>query len=303
MDVHLRDLRYFVVVAEHLHFTQAAQALFVSQPALSKQIGALERQLRVTLFERDPRGVQLTPAGEALLPQARAVLAGWDEGQRVLADAALRQRSTVIVGMSTGLGRGMLPAITELLADRISDAELRVRQIAWDDPTGGLAEDGARRTDGAFVWLPVPADAGLDWCDVATEEVMVALPARHKLAAGGSVDMGDLLDEPFLALPRSSGGLRDFWLAVDARDGRPIRIGGEISSTEEAVEAVAAGLGVCLLAAGNVTLVARDGVVVRRVSGVAPARLVFAWRRGDDRPLLVALREAVASVIADGYRS
>lgn len=77
MDVQLRDLRYFVAVAEHLHFTRAAELLFVSQPALSKQIRLLEKQLRVQPFIRDHRTVHLTPAGAALLPQARRILAQW----------------------------------------------------------------------------------------------------------------------------------------------------------------------------------------------------------------------------------
>lgn len=72
MDVHLRDLRYFVAVAEQLHFTRAAEIMFVSQPALSKQIRMLERQPRADLFVRDKRIVELTPAGQALLPHARA---------------------------------------------------------------------------------------------------------------------------------------------------------------------------------------------------------------------------------------
>lgn len=75
MDVHGRDLRYFVSVAEELHFTRAADRLFVSQPALSKQIGMLERQLGARLFERGRDGVRLTPVGTALLPHARLVLA------------------------------------------------------------------------------------------------------------------------------------------------------------------------------------------------------------------------------------
>src|ERR671921_174498 len=70
MDAHLRDLRYFLAVAEHANFTRAAEALYVSQPALSKQIRALERQLRVTLFERDPSSVRLTRAGVELVPPA-----------------------------------------------------------------------------------------------------------------------------------------------------------------------------------------------------------------------------------------
>src|SRR3954447_11776614 len=103
MDVHLRDLRYFVAIAEHLHFTRAAEALHVSQPTLSKQVRALEGQLRVPLFERDRRAVRLTPAGAALLPHARAVLEAWSRAEQELAEAAAAHRATLVVGISTGL--------------------------------------------------------------------------------------------------------------------------------------------------------------------------------------------------------
>jgi DNA-binding transcriptional LysR family regulator len=293
MDVHLRDLRYFVTTAEYLHFTRAAEALFVSQPALSKQIRLLERQLRAPLFERDRRSVHLTPVGEALLPQAREVLAAWDHGQRLLAAATHTQEATLLVGFSTGLGRGLLPEIRTLLADSAPQAQLLLRQISWEDPTGGLTAHGAKRTDAAFVWLPLPESHTFEWMDVVTESRLVALPSGHPLADLPHVDFSDLLDEPFLALPTASGALRDYWLATEERRGHPVRIGAEISSTEEAVEALAARLGVCLIAAGNASLVTRDGVVVRPVVGLSPSRLVLAWRRGDDRPLLTALRQAV----------
>ena len=112
MDVHGRELRYFVTVAEELHFTRAAERLFVSQPALSKQIRMLERQLGAELFVRDRQGVALTPVGAALLPHARRVLAAWDEAWAAAEQAKGEQRATVLVGMSTSPGRGgMLPAI------------------------------------------------------------------------------------------------------------------------------------------------------------------------------------------------
>src|ERR1700742_1429098 len=110
MDVHGRDLRYFVEVARDLHFTRAAERLFVSQPALSKQIRMLEGQLGVPLFDRGQRAVRLTPAGTALLPHARKVLAAWDTAWDAVAQAIAGERATIVVGMSTSPGRGgMLP--------------------------------------------------------------------------------------------------------------------------------------------------------------------------------------------------
>jgi DNA-binding transcriptional LysR family regulator len=292
--VHLRELRYFVAVAEHLHFTRAADALYVSQPALSKQIRTLESQLRAPLFVRDRRTVALTPVGAALLPQARATLAAWDLAEQELATASAAQHATLVVGMSTGLGRGLLPAVRARLAETAPHARLLVRQIPWNDPTGGLAAS-SDRTDAAVVWLPLPDPRPYEWIDVVTEARLVALPAGHRLAGRDDLDITDLLDEPFLALPVASGPLRDHWLATDSRAGHPPRVGAEIASTEEAVEALTAGLGICLVAAGNATLVSRDGVAIRPLTGVTPSRLVFAWRRDDDRPLLALLRAAVTT--------
>lgn len=298
MDVHLRDLRYFLAVAEHLHFTRAAESLFVSQPALSKQIRALEAQLRTPLFVRDRRSVTLTHAGVALRDSSRAVLGAWDEAERSLATASSSQSARLLVGMSTGLGRGLLPAVRARLHERAPDAALQIRQTRWDDPTGGLAAEGTERTDAAFVWLPLPRPERYEWIEVATESRLLALPADHPLAARDTIDFADVLDEPFLALPMDAGALRDYWLATDARGGRPPLIGAEIASTDETVEALMAGLGVCLIASGNAPLLERDGIVTRPVTGVTPSRLVLAWRRGDDRPLLAQLRAAVASVTA-----
>ncbi|MEV4598424.1 LysR family transcriptional regulator [Amycolatopsis sp. NPDC049253] len=284
MDVHGRDLRYFVTAAEELHFTRAAERLYVSQPALSKQIRMLERQLGAPLFDRDRREVRLTPVGEALLPHARRVLAEWDAAHDAVARAKAEQRGTLVVGMSTSPGRGgMLPAIRSRFTDEHPHARLTLRQVGWHDSTAGLA-DGS--TDVAFVWLPVPGAERYSWVVVAEEPRLVAMSAAHPLAGQSTVDFTDLLDEPFLALPSDAGPLRDYWLAPEARGGQAPVIGAEIGSADETYEALVDGRGVCLIAAGNAPLLTRGDVVALPVRGVSPSRLALAWRKDDARPLV-----------------
>ena len=107
MDVHVRDLRYFIAVAEELHFRKAAERLFVSQPVLSRQIARLETMVQARLLERDHRLVRLTPAGEYLLGRARMLLAEWDATGAELARLGKLHASTLIVGLQTGVGRGL----------------------------------------------------------------------------------------------------------------------------------------------------------------------------------------------------
>ncbi len=298
-DVHVRDLRYFVAVAEELHFTRAAERLYVSQPALSKQIRALERQLGVDLFRRDRHGVALTAAGTALLPYARRTLAAWEEGAAAVEAARAAQHSTLVIGMSTSPGRGgLLPAIRSRFTAAHPGATLRLRQVNWEDPTAGLA-DGT--CDVAFVWLPLPDRERYAWTVVAEEPRMVALPDTHPLASHPEIDFTDLLDEPFLALPEGAGPLRDHFLALDARHGRPPRIGAEIASTEETYEALVAGLGVCLVATGNVPLLTLGGVTARPVRGLTPGQYALAWRRADGGRVLVrGYAEACGRVTGGG---
>lgn len=291
MDPHLRDLRYFVAVAEHLSFTRAAQDLFLSQPALSKQIRVLEGRLRAPLFERGAGAVRLTRAGAALAPRARALLAGWEAAER---SVAMASDCTLTLGMHTSPGRGLLPEVRRRMAADCGDARLVMRQVGWGDPTAGLAD---RRSDASFVFLPLPGGDRYAWVTVAREPRLVALAAGHRLAARDQVSMADLLDEPFLALPASAGPMRDYWLALDARDGRPARVTAEISDPEETYEAVSTGIGVCLLAAGNAPILDRGQVVMVPVAGIRPAELVLAWSPAHRPPLLDAFVGHVRAIV------
>jgi DNA-binding transcriptional LysR family regulator len=280
MDVNVRDLRYFVAVAEELSFTRAAtDRLFVSQPALSKQIRRLETSLGTALFDRDQRAVTLTAAGSALLPRARQIVADWDGARQAVADAAAGQRAVLRVGFQTSIGRGLLPGVTAAMEELLPGWTLTFRQVSWADPTVGLAAGDA---DVAIAWLPLPPGDGFAWKVLTAEDRWVALAAGHRLAGRDVVPFAELSDEPFIALPAGAGALRDFWLAADHRS-RPARVAAEASSAEESLEAVTSGLGVVLLAAGNAQIYQRDGIVFRPVSGLSPSELAVVWRAGDQR--------------------
>jgi DNA-binding transcriptional LysR family regulator len=285
MDPHVRALRYFVAVAEELSVTRAAARLFVSQPAVSKQIRQLERLVRAELLHRDPRGVRLTPAGEALLPRAREIVATWDDAQAEIG----RADRTLTIGFHTRIGRGLIHGLTARVGAELPGWQLRFRQVSWDDPTVGLAGDGV---DIAVAWLPAPANLASKV--VATEVRSVALAAGHRLAASGELRIADLADEPFVALPPSAGAMRAFWLATDQRSTPPI-VAAEATTADETYEAVAAGVGVALVAEGNAAIYARPDVVHRPVVDLPPAELAVLWRQGDRRAVV---RVAVAACCA-----
>src|ERR1017187_7922072 len=178
MDAHLRDLRYFMAVAEELNFTRAAQRLHLSQPALSKQIRGLETTLRAQLFRRDRRQVELTAAGTALHAVARCLLQDWDDGVAVVGDAAAQDARVLRAGTLTSIGRALYPAITDQFAKRQPGWRVELHTCGWGDPTAGLRD---RAADAAFVWLPIDA-AEIETEVLATERRFVAISARPPLA-------------------------------------------------------------------------------------------------------------------------
>lgn len=286
MDAHLRDLRYFVAVAEELHFGRAAERLHLSQPALSKQIRSLETTLRAQLFRRDRRQVELTAAGSALYTVARDLLRDWDEGVAVVAEAAAQDARVLRVGTLTAIGRALYPSIIDHFAKRQPGWRVELRSFGWGDATGGLRDQAS---DAAFVWLPV--DDPLIECEVlAVERRFVALSAAHPLAGRSEVSFGEIAGEPVAALPVSAGPMRDFWLAVSARAGIPMRVAAEVSTADEVFEVVSSGAAITLLAEGNAAIYARPGIVCVPVSDLAPAQLAIAWRRDDRR---LAIRDFV----------
>ncbi|MCG5434286.1 LysR family transcriptional regulator [Mycobacterium sp. MYCO198283] len=295
VNVQIRDLRYFLAVADELHFTRAAEALAVSQPALSKQLRALETVLGASLFARNQRTVQLTELGAALLPHARAIVAEWEAAAGTIARLVPDASRTLTVGIGATPAAELWERVAAAVARRAPDLALRVRTVPATDPAGGLA-DPHSGIDAALVWLPIPDERRFAWQPVASWPRGVALPAGHRLADRESIAFQELLDEPFIAMPAVAGTLRDFWLAREHRGGRAMRIAGEAATVAELQQAVADGVGIALVLADEPLMATYPGVVVRAVTGVGPAQLALAWRRGDDRDPVTLLRATVSEI-------
>jgi DNA-binding transcriptional LysR family regulator len=295
MDVHLRDLRYFVTVADELYFTRAAELLHVSQPSLSKQVRLLERQLGFALFTRDRRSVSLTPGGRALLEPAHELLRSWDETIAAATRLARDAAGVIHVGFHTSVAGGVYRDTITVFGREHPRWTVELQLYPWSDATAGLL---AGSSDVAFVWLPVPDQELLGCRVLRTEPRCVAVWQTHPLASRPEVRMADLLDEPFVALPPTAGVLRDYWLAVEDRDQHPIRIGAHAESPDAAFEAVASAQGVALLSAGNAELYARPGIVSIPVTDLARAQIAIAWRADDSRTIIREFTRAAENATA-----
>ncbi|MER7722374.1 LysR family transcriptional regulator [Streptomyces sp. NPDC096323] len=287
MDVDTRLLRYFTAVAEEGSLTGAAQKLFVSQPALTKQIRRLEDGLGVPLFARSRSGMVLTEAGRELAARVPALLEGWDQA----VEATGRAARVLRLGF---LDAGAVGAVHEVIAEfRQAQPEWRVelRQFDWSDASAGLARG---EVDAAVVRLPFPGQEGLNVRELFVEERGVLMPARHPLADSETVEFRELWDEPFVAAGAESGAWREHWLAAQEREGHPVRVGAVTSRPDEWLAAVASGC-VALAPASAARFYSHPDVVFRPVRGISPSRVGLARPRGR-RPAEAALDELLAAI-------
>jgi DNA-binding transcriptional LysR family regulator len=275
MDVDTRLLRYFAAVAEEGNLTRAAQRLFVSQPALTKQIKQLESKLGVTLFTRSRAGMALTESGRSLAERVPALLADWDAAMRATRGAADQVARVLHVGYSASAANEATQQIVASFTNRHLGWRVAMHQASWSDPSAGLAEGDV---DVAFVRLPFPRQDDLRAEVLLTEPRLVALPADHRLAAGRNpIPFRELLDEAFVAAPPETGGWRNYWLALEERDGHPVRIGAVAAHRDDWLSAIANGYGIGLAPESAARFYARPGITYRPVTGVSPTHVAIAW--------------------------
>jgi DNA-binding transcriptional LysR family regulator len=285
-DLDLRLVRYFTVVAEHLHFGRAAAALRLAQPSLSRQIRHLEQQLGARLLDRTPQGSRLTEAGEVFLPHARALL-------RSATQAAARTRaaaepSRIIIGYITNVI--VTPAVRDLRR-RHPDAEVRALHLDWNEARAALLD---HRVDALVARLPFPTDQ-LHVTVLYDEPRVLLVPVSHRLAGKESVGLDDIADEP---LPRADDAVWNAYWRIDPRpDGRPAPDGPLVAGVEDKLELVADGQAVAIIpAVGNVTGVRPDLTTVP-LHDVDPCQVVLATRAGDRSRLVTAFRKSAEALL------
>jgi DNA-binding transcriptional LysR family regulator len=201
----VRQLEYFVAVAEDLHFGRAADRLHIGQPAVSQQIARLERELGAQLFDRTTRRVQLTAAGRRLLPEAQATLTALARLRATVVEPVDELTGTLRVGTSEGLG-DRLDQVLDSIANRAPRLQVRLVSLP-----SARRLDALRRgeLDAAFL-RPAPQAADLSTLPVWTETLVAALPATHPAAARSLLKPADLADVPLRMSPREANpGLHD----------------------------------------------------------------------------------------------
>ncbi|SFF31315.1 DNA-binding transcriptional regulator, LysR family [Actinacidiphila alni] len=286
VDLDLRLVRYFTVVADELHFGRAATALRVAQPSLSRQIRRLEQQVGARLLDRTPRGTRLTEAGTAFLPRARALLRAAEEAAG-LARAAARP-SGITIGWTVNLV--VTPAVRELRR-RHADADVRTVHLPWDQVRAALLD---HRVDAVLTRLPLRTD-GLRVTVLYDEPRVLLVPAGHRLAERESVTVDDFADEPLPRVPDEEWNA--FWRIDPRPDGSRAPDGPLLAAVEDKLELVASGEALSIMPAGLPFSELRPDVVSVPLRGVEPSHVVLATRAGDRGRLVTAFRACAEAVL------
>jgi DNA-binding transcriptional LysR family regulator len=297
----LRQLRAFLAVAEELSFSRAAERLMVSTPWISETVKELERHLKLTLFLRTTRSVQLTDAGRVFSGLLARALDDLDDAIRVAQRVGTRSGRALTLGYVIGAGLEFVPRLVRTYLERRPDQTLRSVEYDFADPTAGLRDHDV---DAAIVRPPLGL-AGIATLELITEPRVACLPEGHRLAQRESVAVTDLLAEPIIAAPSSPGPWRDYWLLSDYRTG-PAPVVGEARTRDAELHMVARGEGISITSAGASRYYARPGVVFVPISGVPHCSVALAWwpESSDAVAGLVETARALAQAVddADGSR-
>ncbi|HCW0535040.1 LysR family transcriptional regulator [Pseudomonas aeruginosa] len=289
----LRHLRYFIAVAEELHFGRAAERLGISQPPLSQQIQALEEEIGARLFERTNRRVELTDAGRLFLDESRQVLAQVDKAVLLARRAHLGELGELKIGFTSSAPfTSTIPSSIHAFRKAYPDVHLDLQEMSSRQVLKALLEESLQ----VGVIRPLALPDAVHWVELFREPLVAVLRADHPLAAGSEdgLAIAALAEEPFVFFPRSYGtGLYDQVIALTRQAGFSPRIAQEASEAMTIIGLVSAGLGVSILSA-SFRRTRVDGVVYRTLSDPEATTAVWLVRRQNEgSPLALSFIDLV----------
>ncbi len=292
----LRHIRYFVAVAEELNMGRAAARLHIVQPALSKQIAALERDLSVKLFDRSKGRLLLTPAGVAFLSDARDVMRRVDRAAESARSIDMGELGTLEVGFVGSAMWGVLPGVLREHRRRYPGLRFRLHELTT---AVQLAQLRTGSLDVAFLRAPA-FDEELEFEPVSQEVLVVALPDDHALAGRAAIDLADLADETFvMSVPHESPNYYARCIELCRTYGFVPNSVEEADTVGGGMHFVAAGLAV-LLAPGSFATRPWPGIVFKPLTReTVELELAMAYNSQRERGALTAFIETVRQVVAD----
>lgn len=290
----LRQLKYFVCVAEELHFGRAAERLYIAQSPLSRQIRALERELGVALLRRTTRRVELTPAGNALLAEAKTILAAVEQATAKVSEASALPNRTLRLAFTDCSAHALLGRAVRLVKSVRGD-------IGIDLHTGLLTPQqltalSDRRIDVAFIIRPNEIPAGIAMHTLHTEPLVLLLPAAHPLAAVEVVELESIKHEPMVCFPGNGQSVvRDIFERACVAAGFEPNVTQTAHELSSVMDLVAEGLG-CAPMPRSVIHAPRKGVVARPIRQGPQVEVAIAWRRVEER---LTVREMIAAISSE----
>jgi len=295
----LRHLRYFIAVAEELHFGRAAERLCIAQPPLSQQIQQLERELGFRLFDRTQRHVELTAAGELMLEEAREALAGLERAAAAGRRVARGEVGWIGIGFVGTATYEFLPAALSAFRALHPEVELVLRELVSAKQVQALRD---RRIHVGLA-RPGIVEQGIVSIPLYREALVAALPTRHPLAQRERLTLADFADEPFILFPRyPKPSYADFLISLCEGVGFSPLVVQEAAEIHTAISLVAAGLGVTLVPA-SVQSAHREGIAYRSFADPQPTTELNAIHRtGETSPLVSAFLKTIQSVISVSHR-
>ncbi|MEH2454708.1 LysR family transcriptional regulator [Nostoc sp.] len=270
----LRQLKYFVTVAEELNFRRAAERLFMEQPPLSRQIRQLENELQVELFHRSKRGVTLTLSGQAFLDEARLTLAQAERAAKAAQQAS--QPQALAIGFSICAFNRVLPKLIQAYRQQYPDVVVTLTELSSEAQIQALLNNAI---DIGFVHAPI-VHLDLLTFTFLSEPLVVALPPDHSLVDHEQIDLRSLATEPFIICSEAvKPEMYAQVMQLCHQTGFSPRIVQEASSPEVLLGLVASGMGICLVAEGA-EIRHRAGVIYRPLSTPTPIlEIAAAWRK------------------------